>query len=741
MRSIFTLGLFLLYLISHAQEIDYQLETEADSTETTFLSEVTIGANRWEQHIREVPLKITSIPKATIDFQNPQTTADLLNISNNVFIQKSQLGGGSPMIRGFATNRVMLVIDGVRMNNAIFRSGNVQNVISLDANAIQEAEVLFGPGSVMYGSDAIGGVMNFHTLKPVFGSNTSPEIHGNGFARYSSANLERTLHADVNIGLKKFAFVTSLTRSVYDDLKMGSHGPTAYTRPDYVARVEGEDVVKLNDNADLQLFTGYDQWNAMQKASYKINDAADVTYAFHYSKTSDYDRYDRLILKEDGEFSNAEWYYGPQKWMMHSLAFTYNQPTKLFNQSKLLIAYQDYEESRHNRGFRSARRTDRTENVKAFSVNLDLDKKFSNSITLVYGGEFITNKVNSFASRENINTGEISATTTRYPDDSDWRSLAFYAALQVEPLEKLSLNLSGRFTNVYTHAVFDTNMFNFPFTEATLDNSAVNGSAGLVYNATDKVKIYANLSTAFRAPNVDDIGKVFDSAPGEVVVPNPDLKPEQANNAEIGFATSIANWLTLDFAGYYTIINNAIARGSFLFNGEDSIVYDDEPSKVLALQNISKVWVSGIQVGITLKMSKQLSLKSSFNYQKGKEKDPETNRNNSPTHVAPLFGAAHLVFTNELLTADLYVNYNGEINYNNLALTERADSHLYAKDRNGNPYAPSWVTMNFKSSFKATNFLTIDAGVENVFDKRYRPYSSGISAPGRNLILAVRARF
>ncbi|HMR89198.1 MAG TPA: TonB-dependent receptor plug domain-containing protein, partial [Saprospiraceae bacterium] len=130
------------------------------------LDQVVVSASRWDQSNRNIPAKIITIKPSDITFNNPQTAADLLGNTGKVFIQKSQQGGGSPMIRGFATNRLIYAVDGVRMNTAIFRSGNIQNVISLDGFAIENAEVLFGPGSVLYGSDAIGGVMSFHTLSP-----------------------------------------------------------------------------------------------------------------------------------------------------------------------------------------------------------------------------------------------------------------------------------------------------------------------------------------------------------------------------------------------------------------------------------------------------------------------------------------------------------------------------------------------------------------------------------------------
>jgi len=740
MKSLYPI--FLSYLFCFplvAQEVK-------DTTKTSILDEVVVSANRWEQNMREISSRVTKISPELIQLQNPQTSADLLALSGQVYIQKSQLGGGSPMIRGFATNRILLVVDGVRMNNAIFRSGNLQNVISFDANAVEETEVIFGPGSVMYGSDAIGGVMDFHTLRPGFSSSSKTSFSGNAFGRYSSANSEKTGHADFNIGLNKWAFTTSITYADYDDLKMGSNGPEEYTRPDYQVRDEnGNDIAVTNPDRNVQVATGFDQLNLMQKIRFKPNADLDFTYGFHFSETSDVPRYDRLILKNSSNvFTSAEWYYGPQTWMMHALTTTYIKSTKLFDQVKVTAGYQDYSESRHNRNFTGSNRnrmTERFENVKALSLNVDLDKQLSAKSTLFYGAEYVNNQVGSTAQHRDIVTGTLSPVSTRYPDGSEWQSMAVYASLRHKFNDQWLINASARYNYVYTYALYDTAFFDFPFTEATLKNEALNWSLGAVYSPTASWKLYSNLSTGFRAPNVDDIGKVFDSQPGFVVVPNPDLEPEYAYNTEIGFAGKLSDKITLDVSGFYTKLTNAIVRGPYTFNGQDSIDYDGTLSQVLALQNISEVTVGGIQASLVIDLTTALQFFTVINYQKGKEKSPEDGNYYSPTHVAPLFGSTQLTFKKPNYQIILYTNYNGAIDYDDLALSERADFHLYAKDENGNPYAPSWATFNFKGSYKFTDFLSLDAGIENIFDKRYRAYSSGISAPGRNFIGTVRIKF
>lgn len=724
-----------LFFDAIAQE---QKDTTYINPKSFILDETVVSASRWEQNIREVPNRIAKISAATIQFQNPQTAADLLGASNQVFIQKSQLGGGSPMIRGFATSRVLLVVDGVRMNNAIFRSGNVQNVISLDASTIDESEVIFGPGSVIYGSDAIGGVMDFHTLTPRFSENGQLRFNVNLFSRYSSANNEATNHINFTLSSKKWSWVTAYTHSDYDDLLMGSKGPKEYLRPDFQRRVNNTDSVFVNSNPTLQVPTGYNQENVLQKLAFRPAENITLMYAFHYSKTSDVPRYDRLILKNSGgNFTSAEWYYGPQKWQMHVLQATVDRPSFLWDHARFTVARQAYEESRHNRNFNAANRTNRFESVTAFSVNADMDKDLSARAKLFYGLEYVGNTVGSNAYRENVNNGNISTATTRYPDGSTWQSIAGYGSVRYKLSDQFLLNGSARITNVQTEATYDTALFDFPFTSASLNNTSLNGSVGLVYNPDPNWKLYTNLSSGFRAPNVDDIGKVFDSQPGSVVVPNPDLKPELAYNAEVGTTGRIGP-LELDVAAYYTLIDNAIARAPDTFNGEDSIFYDGVYSRVLSQQNISSVKVAGFQLGLRWNIARYWLLTSHLNYQKGEETYPGVTETFSPTHVAPLFGATHLVFSWNDLRVDMYAVYNGEIGYDNLALSERADAHLYAKDENGNPYAPSWWTLNLKASFQAARYLTIDAGIENMLDKRYRPYSSGISAPGRNAIITLR---
>ena len=704
------------------------------------MDEIVVSANRFKQHSVDIPAKITPISKREIALQNPQTAADLLTISGKVFMQKSQQGGGSPMIRGFATNRLLYAIDGIRMNTAIFRGGNIQNVISLDAFATEKAEVLFGPSSVMYGSDAIGGVMSFQTLTPHFSSDEKTLVSGNAITRYSSANNEKTGHFDVNLGWKKWASITSISSNDFGDLKMGTHGPKEYLRPFYVQRQNGIDIVVTNDDPLVQKPTAYSQLNLMQKVRFQPNEKWDFIYGFHFSETSSYSRYDRHIRYNNAGLPRyGEFYYGPQKWIMNNLNVSHQSKTKLYDEISLRVAHQFFEESRVSRNINNPNREIRTEKVNAYSFNADFTKATSEKNKIFYGFEYVLNDVNSTGINENIVTETSVTGPARYPQ-ATWQSIGIYVNDQYKISEKTLFQAGLRYNQFILKADFDTTFYPFPFTEANLNNGSLTGSAGMVFRPTEKWVISSNIATAFRSPNVDDVGKVFDSEPGAVVIPNPDLEAEYAYNIDLNVAKLFGKNVKVDVSTYYTFLDNALVRRDFTLNGASEIIYDGELSQVQAIQNAAKANVYGIQAGIEVKMPSGFRFSTDLNFQKGEEE--LDNGEKSPSrHAAPFFGVSRIGYANSKLDLEVNLQFSDEVAYKNLAEEEKGKTEIYAIDNNGNPYSPSWYTLNLKSMYKLNDNFTITAGLENITDQRYRPYSSGIVSSGKNFIMALRARF
>ncbi len=707
-------------------------------TKTFEVEEFIVSANRWEQKSDEVPNYISTIALPSVRIQNPQTAADLVSLGGDVFVQKSQQGGGSPMLRGFATNRVLINIDGVRLNNAIYREGNIQNIISLDPLMVERTEIIFGPGATMYGSDALGGVMDFHSKRALFSTGDSVYLKAEAMARYSTAAREQTYHVDVNVGGRRMALLSSVTWSDYGDLVMGSRSHPEYLRNEYQARIAGKDTVIMNENPRKQVASGYSQLNLMNKLRFKAGKSFDIDLAHHYSHLSDVPRYDRLIQVRNSTLRYGDWYYGPQIWMMTNSTVSYNRQSPVFDDARLTVARQDYRESRHDRKIRDVSLNQQMEQVGIWSVNLDFDKTPEKNNNLIYyGAEYVRNNIRSDADVKNIETGATVPAGSRYPNGRNiYNSFSLYGGYKLNFGSKFTVSTGARFNFVSLNStIADNSFYNFPFTSINSANSAVTGAAGAVYRPDGLTELTFNLSTGFRAPNLDDLGKVFESAPGVIVVPNPDLRPEYLYNIDLGAKREIGKMLLAEASLFYSYLDNAMVRREFLFNGEPTIEYQGEESDVYAMVNAGYAIVYGAQMKAEVRPSSFLRIKSALTLTGGHDNDREPLR-----HIPPLFGTTHIIFEKSFIKTDLYAVYNGSITYERLALSERDKAYMYATDADGNPWSPGWFTLNLKTFFNISNRVDLTAGVENILDLRYRPYSSGIAAPGMNFIFSARVR-
>lgn len=701
------------------------------------MDDVVVSANKWEQNKQEIPQRITEFKPEEIALAEPATTADLLTMNGQVFVQKSQLGGGSPIIRGFSANSVLIVIDGVRMNNAIYRSGNLQNVITLDPNNLRGAEVVFGPSSVIYGSDALGGVMDFHTKTPAF-SNNAKLLKGSGFLRYASAASASTGNVQFDISLPNFASFTSFTFSDFGDLRTGNNRtdkfPDFGKRFEFVQRINGEDQIIQNDNVNKQVQSGYNQLNLLQKFRFRLGSFSDLTYSLHYSTSSDIPRYDRLILRNNGQLRNSEWYYGPQEWQMHSLQTRFFYPTKFFDQVKVTTALQTIEESRHDRLFNSDSLRSRTENVDVISFNADFEKSYGLDGELYYGIEGISNDVNSKAINTHLETQGTANTSTRYPDGgSSYSSIAAYFSTKKRINDQMIFSSGIRYSYIKLKSKFiDRSFFDFPFDEISQSNGGLTGNIGLVYIPEGSWKLNAILSSGFRAPNIDDVGKVFDSEPGSVVVPNNNLKPETSYNVEYGISKEINSSLKLEFVNYYSFLRNALVRRPFTFNGQSQITYDGVLSNVFAEVNVGRAFIWGFSMNLRAELYPGINLRSSFTYTDGKD----TIEDLPLRHVTPFFGETSISLKRNKLTSSFIMKYSGGTDFEDLAPIEQNKPHLYTADG-----ALPWAIININNSYKVNDRLTVNLNLENLLDTHYRPYSSGISAPGFNVVMSIRATF
>lgn len=698
-----------------------------------------ITAKKIKEKALEETSNIDRIDLKTVQMNNPQTAAEMLELSGGVFIQKSQGGGGSPVIRGFEANRVLLVVDGVRLNNAIYRSGHLQNAITVDNAILEKTDVIYGANSVIYGSDAVGGVVHYQTKTPIFRGkeDTVNNYTANAYTRYSTANQEKTAHLDFNLGFKKIAAVSSITFSDFDDLTQGKKANSDYPDfgifEDYAGRINNVDTALQKSDLSKQIGTGYRQTDLLQKISYQLTKDISIHLNAQYSTSSNISRYDQLTEYDDGELRWAQWDYGPQNRLLTALSTKVKSNNQWFDQAELLFSYQKIDEDRITRRFNSVNLTTREEDVNVYGVNLDFFKMNENRSKWFYGFELLHNTVNSSAISENIFTGEQAVESTRYPDDgSSLGTAAAYVSYKNNFSEKATYSFGTRYSYSSLKVNFsDTTFITLPFEKATLNNGALTGNVGLAYHPNKKWKINMAIATAFRSPNVDDVGKVFSSSGQFVIVPNDNLKPEYTYNGELGITRSFFNdKLKLNAVGYYTFLNNAIVRDFFQLNGLDSLEYEGEVLRVQANVNTSEAFIYGASLRAFAQVTDKINLKSSLNYTVGEN----TTENIPLGHIPPLYGRTDLTLNTGLLTVSIYAKYQGW-----KRIEDFSPSGVDNEDKATADGTPAWQTFNISSSMKIAQNFTIQAALENILDTHYRPFSSGVSGAGRNFIFTLRA--
>jgi hemoglobin/transferrin/lactoferrin receptor protein len=344
-----------------------------------------------------------------------------------------------------------------------------------------------------------------------------------------------------------------------------------------------------------------------------------------------------------------------------------------------------------------------------------------------YGVDFSHNLIYSQSWYENISSGQRTSAQTRYPDGGSrtWSSSA-YAMYKWTPGSKVAINGGARYNWGSLFSRFEEPLL--PYDRIEIRHGALTGSAGLVFAPSEWWQINAIVSTGFRNPNVDDYGKVR-AKDGEVTVPNESLSPEYSYNAEASIRTGVKGVLEIELVGYYTALRNAIVRTTYQINGEDSLIYDGELYQIITNYNAGEAYIYGGSLGLTVHPVRQLLFAGTLNYTRG-----HNISDNVPLgHIPPLFGRSSLTYRKNRFFIEAWTIYQG--------WKHMEDFSPYGEDNEGEAMEegfPAWWTANLKAGLTVGEHVDFILAIENILDQFYKPYASGISAPGRNFILTAR---
>lgn len=716
------------------------------------LDEIVLSASKGNEKRSRIAEKIEVISELDIKKLAPQTSADLLAHLPGIRVQKSQFGGGSPVLRGMESNRVLLVVDGVRMNNAIYRKGHLQSSITVSPNIIDRTEVIFGPSSVVYGSDALGGVIHYYTKTPKVSS--SNDIKGSVFSRYSTVNNEITTQADVELNFIKWASFTSVSYSDFGDLRMGKSRNHGFDEWGKVYEYSNDTYTYYNANSvensdpNIQKNTGYNQTDILQKFAIPFSENTDFTLNLQYSTSSNIPRFDKLSQYSGDDLKFAEWYYGPQQRLLISPQLKINPSKKWLEYGTITLAYQNLKESRIQRKFSSLDRSYKNENVDVFSVNGDFFVPLGkdNNRVFSYGIEAAYNDVDSKSIGKTLDVynntivgfSDEFTVQSRYPDGgSSYTSSAAYVNYRQDINEKSTLNTGIRFTNTHLTAKWiDDTFITLPDMDISSNNSACTATVGYIYKPTTEWQINGIVSSGFRSPNIDDVGKIREKS-GNLTIPNIYLKPEYAYN----FETSAIKYLDnkkfhVGLDAYYTLLHNYITRDYYEMNGSPTVIYDGEEVNVMANVNKGNAYIYGSTFSFNGDFSPMWYSKGSVTYTKGMSYDT----NERLSSIPPLFGMLELGFKKDRFQLGVNWTFNGEKTLDQYNLVEGIDNveqTPYNAISDSYYGSPSWNIFNMNANYTFNKNLSLFVNFDNIFDIHYKEFASAISAPGRNLAVSV----
>ena len=723
-----------------------------DTAETEEMDEVLVSAQRFDQKRKYSPRQIEVVSAKKLSELQPATLGDALINTGQVFVQKSQMGGSSPVLRGFEASRVLLVVDGVRMNNATYRAGHLQDIITIDPQILERMEVNFGSGSTLFGSDAMGGVLYFKTKTPTLGKKQLLPFAG---IRYQSASNSTISNAGFRLQMPKWGLIVSATQSNFGDLRSGSKNysniDTFGYRSWYVGRINNRDTLLRNENPLKQLGTGYSQTDVFAKLLVKTGGIKHILNV-QSSQADLIPRYDRLTEYsiKNGQVTPTfgRWDYAPQN---RSLLSYQAEQGGADHRQRLTLARQETQVGRITRNFQSSTQRSQMDTVVMATVNYDRSDKITNHLRLNSGLEYVHNGVRSMGMNTNVVTGVQSVTKARYADSGarTHMSSAYAQLLGELPQLKANVQAGARFTQYDLQANYSLrNPWKLPYNSIAFSNNTLSFDVGLNKEIGKIAIVKASINQAFRNPNVDDMTKVFDSKPGvKLLVPSPNLQAERSTTFDLGILMSKTEKFVLEAGAYQSVIANLLLDELGTLNGEDSVEYDGRLTPVYQLKNMAEGRISGLYTNAKVKILPGIWWSGSLNYTRGLyRKGSSASEIWQPLdHIPPMYGQTAVKWSGKQGFAELQYLFNGEKkakDYSSSGEDNQDKQPLGMADINGDGkpdgYNPSWGIWTIRGGYSLPKGFSVQVAVENVLDLHYRYFASGMSASGRNVLISLK---
>lgn len=670
-------------------------EAPANDRQPSIFDEIIVTATATPTESFRAPYVADVVDREQILRKQYRTTPQALSDIPGVMIQETAFGHGSPYIRGFTSFRNLFLIDGIRLNNSVFRPGPNQYWNTVDPYLIDRMEVVKGPSSVLYGSDAIGGTVNALTVDPYAAPGA---VAGRGVYRFAEAEHSHAIRGELSAQPdERLGFVGGGTFRTFGDLDIG----------------EG-----------VQENTGYDEWHTDFKAEFAVNENLTLVAAHQLTRQNNVPRTQKTIFREPFESVPAGGTAGFDRDLRRDLdqerQLTYLQAhaTDLdgfVREWHASLSWHRQEEVRDRIRFSGARE------FQGFDVNqlgLFFHATSDTSIgELTYGFDYYRDWVNSFSSTNTIQ-GPVA-------DDATYDLLGVFVQDRIDLTPSLELLLGGRFT--YARAVADSVDVNNVQRSIEEDWLNLAGNARLAWfiDEQEHWNLFGGVSQGFRAPNLSDLTRDSDFG-GGVEQPSPGLDPENYVMFELGAKAKYPD-LTLQTSVFHYLIYDQIIRvntgGGAVFNKINS---DDG-------------YMQGIEFGAAWRFLPELTLFGNFAYFDGEVQSLNPGGSvvdDYPSRLPPAMGQVGLRYEPNNMPFWVEGELEMAARADRLSFRDQADDERIPDDG-----TPGYAVATIRGGWEINDHATLNLALENITDENYRVHGSGQNRPGRNLVLSIEGRF
>jgi outer membrane receptor for ferrienterochelin and colicin len=643
------------------------------------IDEIQVTATRRPASAEDISAALTLVPNETI--QGNKLTTDALMMEPGIFLQQTTPGQGAAIIRGLKGSEVLHLVDGFRLNNAIFRNAPTQYLALVAPGGVDRIEVVRGAPASLYGSDAGGGVIQVLTRVPSF---DAPGSRGSAYLAYDAADLGKIIRGSFETGNERLAGLISAEYLDTGNRRIGG----------------GQRIAP----------SAYESKGARIAVSATPDESNSWFFDLQFARQPSTPRVDELVPGfGQTDPSSEEFLFSPNDRLFAHLRHT--RKSWLWAADWTFDAgWQQIVDDRVTRNFGSQIRRHEENSSDLIGLTVSAAKDTDRGSWIV-GVDYYHDSVDSQRIEEDFVSGQTRSVLPRFPDGSTVDHVAIYGNVLHSLENRHSISGGLRFSSIHVD-----------LPGSSSDQGDVSGDIGWIFDATDRTQLVANIGFGFRAPNVFDLGTLGERPGNRFNIPNPDLESERITQFDVGLRHHAENWnaeLTV-FALHYTDRIASVLTGSVTVDGRD----------VVQSQNVSSADIRGVEGFFHATLSPSLAADLIVNYLHGEQTETDGTENPAD-RIPPFNGRLSLRYqANDALQIEPYVLFAGS--QDRLSPRDVQDVRI-------NPAGtPGWVTANVAATWQADEHWRATARIENILDQRYRLHGSGIDSTGWNLLLSLQ---